>query len=1036
MKLTDFIEIYAQEVLSQKQTGQAKEHAYRPALERLMSSFDDVKAVNDPKRSDHGNPDMVFLKKSDTHMIIGYAEAKDVDVLLDKTEKTNQMQRYSGYDNLFLTNYLEFRFYVNGDKKATIDIGKLVGDTVVLLPENYAMLADELQNFLTAAPESIRSGKRLALIMGAKARRIRDRVNRKFSDEQMQSNELTKIYTVMKELLVHDLTTTKFADMYAQTLVYGLFVARYGDTTQETFTREEARDLVPITNPFLRDFFDHIAGSRFDKDLAQIVDELCEVFRVSDVNTLVRKHLRLFELDDDNEKDPIIHFYEDFLKEYDPKLRQQMGAYYTPIPVVKFMIRQVDELLKTEFGLQKGLADTSKIDHVITDTGGKKYKNQIHRVQVLDPAVGTATFLNEIIKHIHSDFAGQEGRWPAYAQQELVPRLHGFELMMAPYTIAHLKLGMTLQESGVQNINTRLGVYLTNTLEEGESKQVDLFTAFGLAGTISHEANEAAKIKHDRPIMVVIGNPPYSGVSSNETLYANGLIKKYKVEPGGKQKLQERKHWLNDDYVKFIAFAEDLIEKNGEGVMAMITNNGYLDNPTFRGMRWHLAKTFDKIYVLDLHGNAKKKEVAPGGGKDENVFDIMQGVGIILAVKNSTNRGELAEVYHAHLYGKRRAKFEKLLQNVEFEQLAYDAKNVYFVPKDTRGQTEYDSGVAIEKLFALNSVGFVTANDKLNISMSLNESVDKIDDLIQLSEYDWRIKYDRNKDSRDWQYRYALEDAKTNRVSKTPLRISYRPFDYRYSLYTANSRGLYASPQPRVMLHMQNENNLALAICRQHKTGDFHHVLMADRLIESSYVSNKTSEITSAFPLYLYHEDGTRTANFNAAELKKLTVNLTREYAPEDILDYIYAVLHSPKYRETYKEFLKMDFPRVPAPASQAEFNRLVGLGRELRELHLMKSPLLDAYETTYPAAGTDEVELLKYADENVHINDSQYFGNVPEVAWSFFIGGYQPAQKWLKDRKGRTLSSEDIDHYQKIVKILVETERLMDEIDKVESST
>lgn len=1024
------IQAYIADITEQFQSGHAKEHAYRPALKTLMNAFDDVVAVNDPKRSEHGNPDFIFLKKTNQKIIRGYAEAKDIGVSLDKTEKTNQMERYSGYANLLLTDYLEFRFFKNGEKYKTIVLGRPEQGTLLINSLAGDELALELEEFLQLPPEQIRSGKRLAEIMGAKARRIRNNVREYLAQESSANNrELDKMYKVMRELLVHDLTTDKFADMYAQTLVYGLFVARYGDTTPDDFNRSEAIYLIPQSNPFLRDFFDHIAGPRFDPRLAYIVDELCEIFRVSDVHLLVQKHLRLFEVE--NDKDPIIHFYEDFLKEYDPAERKKMGAYYTPIPVVRFMIKQVDQILKSEFGLPKGLTDTAKIDHIVTDTGGKKYKNQIHRVQVLDPAVGTATFLNEIINYVHKDFVGQEGRWPMYAEAELIPRLHGFELMMAPYTIAHLKLGMTLQDSGVKNFGKRLGVYLTNTLEEGDTKQADLFAAFGFAETISHEAAEAAKIKHERPIMVVIGNPPYSGESSNNTPYANSLISKYKVEPGGQQKLLERNpKWLNDDYVKFIAFAEDMIKKNGGGVVAMITNNGYLDNPTFRGMRWRLSKTFDKIYILDLHGNAKKKETALDGGKDDNIFDIQQGVGIILAIKNGTKTGELAEVYHAEIYGKRQEKYNALDYEIDFKKIKLVAREYLFVPKDNTGKADYDKGVSLPALFPVNSVGIVTARDSLAIQYTEQEMWDTLNDFGQLPAEVARDKYHLGKDARDWSVVGAQSDIANPGLDRSKIaKISYRPFDERFTYYTGVSRGFQCMARARASNQINGKLNYAIMTSRQNKAfPDWHHAFITEHLFESCLVSNKTSEISYGFLLYLYHDDGTRDANFNQTELKKLAAKLAGEPKPEDVFDYIYAILHSPQYREKYKEFLKSDFPRIPIP-TQAEFDRLIPLGRKLRELHLMKAPV--DYETTFPEAGSNMVEQLSYRDRKVLINESQYFGNVPEVAWNFYIGGYQPAQKWLKDRKGRTLSNDDLDHYQKIIKILTETDKIMKKIDE-----
>lgn len=588
---------YISMVTGKYQTGQAREHAYRPAFEALIQALDPkLKILNDPSRSEHGNPDFVFLRGDIT---VGYTETKDIDANLDKTEKSEQMERYLGYSNLILTDYLEFRFFRNGVRYGEpMRIGAVESSKIIAKPEVFSELADALVDFLTGKPEPIKSGKRLAEIMGGKARRIRDNVRHFLADKADTDTELQRIYESVKKMLVHDLTEETFADMYAQTLVYGLFVARYHDESKDTFSRAEARDLVPESNPFLRQFFNHIAGPDFNKRLRYIVDELCAVFACANVRELMEEYFK--KNGAAQGQDPVIHFYEDFLKEYDAELRKKMGAYYTPLPVVRFIVRAVDHILKTEFGLAEGLADTSKLP------------NGLHRIQVLDPAVGTGTFISAVIRIIYERLIeqGQKGRWPAYVHHDLLPRIHGFELMMAAYTIAHLKLSIAFKQTGFTIFNKRLGIYLTNSLEQA-GPQTGMFS-LGFAQSIVEEAKQAAVIKNETPIMVVLGNPPYSGVSSNETEDANRLVEKYKVEPGGRQKLQERKHWLNDDYVKFIALAESLIEKNEEGIVAMITSHGYIDNPTFRGMRWHLRKTFDLIYVLDLHGNSNKKRNEPG----------------------------------------------------------------------------------------------------------------------------------------------------------------------------------------------------------------------------------------------------------------------------------------------------------------------------------------------------------------------------------------------------------------------------------------
>lgn len=1027
---------YIEQVQAQLTSGHAKEHAYRPALERLIASFDDILAVNDPKRSAHGNPDFVFLKESNQDVIRGYAEAKDIDIDLDKVETSEQLRRYHGYSNLFLTNYLDFRFFKNGEKYQEISLGKLNSGKLVLESKRFKALEDELKAFLEQPPENIRSGKRLAEIMGGKARRIRDNVNLYLTHKDNEKNaELEKMFKMMRELLVHDLTPEKFADMYAQTLVYGLFVARYHDKSPDTFTRTEARDLVPPSNPFLREFFDHIVGPRFDKRLGHIIDELCEAFAVSDVEKLVHKHLRLFAIEGD--RDPVIHFYEDFLQEYDPDERKKMGAYYTPLPVVQFIVRSADQILKSEFGLE-GLADTSKTE-IRVKRDGKQKRVPVHKVQVLDPAVGTATFLNETIKYIHAGMKGQRGRWSAYAQADLLTRLYGFELMMAPYTIAHLKLGMTLQETGIDDWNQRLGVYLTNTLEEGLPKERSLFS-YGLAEVVSEESQRAAVIKNEKPIMVIMGNPPYSINSSNLSDSQRKLIDKYKYVDG--KKIKERgairfEMNLNDDYVKFIAFAENLIEKNETGILAFINNNNYIDAPTFRGMRNHLLKQFDKIFIINLHGSAKKKEVAEDGTPDENIFGIEQGVCINIFVKFSKSK-KPAEIKTIDVLGSKSAKFKFLNENelakVKWTNLKPATPNYDFVPRDYVKMAKYEKGVQISELFNLYSSGIISANDKVNFSMTPASTEKIIKDFQEESLPFVREKYALKKDTKSWDLARAVEDVKSpkkrvgaNRV----IEVNYRPFDTRYTYYTGKPMGIMNSPRYPVIEHFLNNENIGLSVCRQFKTGEkFTHVLIHDHPIESGYISNRTSETGYMFPLYIYNGDGTRSANFKPEHLNSFSSALTKKPTPEQVLDYIYAVLYSPRYRDRYSEFLKTDFPRIPAPQDDELFKKLAQYGERLRKLHLASSATKPA--TTFPIAGSNDVEEIKYEDESIWINKDQYFGGVPRKIWDFQIGGYQPAQKWLKDRKGGNLSNDELVHYQRILTVLMETNRVMQEIDQV----
>jgi predicted helicase len=1024
----DAVAHYVSTVADKLKTGQAREHAYRPVLEALIKSLDSALLVlNDPARSEHGNPDFVFIRKN---MTIGYAETKDIGVDLDKTEKSNQMERYLGYSNLILTDYLEFRFFKNGERYGeSISVGKIENGGLKVLSGNFDILARTISDFLQSNPERIKNGKRLAQIMGGKARRIRDNVHLYLENPSEKNVELERVYETIKKLLVHDLSHEHFADMYAQTLVYGLFVARFHDDPSSSFTRQEARDLVPASNPFLQHFFDHIVGPDFDKRLGYIVNELCEVFSCTDVKALMEQY---FQKDGVTEgPDPVIHFYEDFLKEYDAEQRKKIGAFYTPLPVVRFIIRSIDTILEKEFNLPHGLADTEKVD-VAKIQQGQKTKGRLHRVQILDPAAGTGTFLNEIIRSIYRRFEGQTGRWKSYVDDDLLPRLHGFELMMAPYTIAHLKLGMTLKETGYEGFEKRLGVYLTNSLEEGQIEDNSLFASLvGFSQSIAEESRQASKIKKERPIMVVIGNPPYSGVSSNETKYANRLVEKYKIEPGGKQKLQERKHWLNDDYVKFIAFAEDMIAKNKEGIVGFITNHGYLDNPTFRGMRWYLMDTFDSIYVIDLHGNAKKKEVSPDGSKDENVFAIQQGVSIMIAVKTGKKRkGALAKIYRTDLWGKRESKFKQLndlsVGNANWVFIEPRLPNLFFAKGGSVAlEGKYEKGFGVDKLFSENVSGIVTMGDGFAIANSEEDLKKRLEKLQndRPTEAELKNQYSLGKNYAKWLLS-NLERITINNDAFTE--INYRPFDSRWTYF--DNKVIWRWRE-KIMKHMRVGENISLIaskINRQQSVGYF----FVSKFISDFHILDTAGDSTFQFPLYLYAADGTKVPNLNR-DIKKQIDNIVGETTPEDIFDYVYAVLHSPSYREKYKEFLKIDFPRVPYPKDAEQFRALAVLGGELRLLHLLESHVVNQFITTYPEDGTNAVDNVTYKDNKVFINNKQYFGNVPEIAWNFWIGGYQPAQKWLKDRKGRTLTNSDIEHYQQIVVVLYQTNRIMKEINQ-----
>lgn len=1060
---------YIDSINKRYKQGNATEHTFRGDLQQLLESLvPTIRATNEPKRQSCGAPDYILTKKD---IPVGFIEAKDIgDKDLDGAKKTGNKEQFDRYKaslgNLIFTDYIDFHLYREGEFVTKIAIAELTDKGIVPLPQNFDVFENLIKDFATHVGQNIKSSKRLAEMMAGKARLLSDVIeNALTSDEQNQENStLEDQMKAFQLILIHDITPKAFADVYAQTIAYGLFAARLHDPTLPTFSRQEAAELIPKTNPFLRKLFSYIAGPDIDDRIKWIVDSLVEIFLHCNVEQILKNYGKATKMED-----PIIHFYETFLSEYDPKLRKARGVWYTPAPVVSFIVRAVDDILKTEFGLPQGLADTSKTKvKVNLQATDKRYKDnirtieeEVHRVQILDPATGTGTFLAEVVKHIHKKLEGQQGIWSNYVETHLLPRLNGFELLMASYAMAHLQLDLLLGETGFKpkaNANQRLRVYLTNSLEESHPDTGTLF-----ANWLSEEANEANRIKRDTPVMCVIGNPPYSGISSNNGKWIGDLIEDYKYVDG--VHFKERKHWLNDDYVKFIRYGQHFIEKNGSGVLAYINPHGYLGNPTFRGMRWNLLKTFDKIYTIDLHGNSNIKETAPDGSLDANIFDIQQGVSINIFVKNGTKSAkQLGKVYHFDLFGKRELKYDFLsvnsLNSIPFNELNPSKPNLLFNQTNTDGLNKFEKGFSVNNLFPINNVGFVTANDGLNISFNETEHREKIKEILTLEEQIWRIKYNRPKDADSWKYSWAKDDALKNRENKLN-KISYRPFDFRYTLYTGKSGGLYARPINQVMKHFLIGDNVGLVSARSNKSDICDHFYISKYIMETKCGERTTQ--SAIFPLYLYPDtDGQqkiggitkRTPNLNMEIVEKIGKAIkskfdpdldlriyaqptegwdhTKEFGPVEVLDYIYAVLHSPAYREKYKEFLKIDFPRVPYPKDKKTFWKLVELGAEIRQLHLLESTDIDKYITKYPIDGDNTVGKPVYKEGRVYINDTQYFDGVPQVAWDFYIGGYQPAQKWLKDRKDRKLEFEDILHYQRIIVALAETDRLMKEIDIV----
>jgi len=1012
---------YIDRINQQYKLGHATEHSYRGDLAELIKTIvPEVIVTNEPKRQSCGAPDYILTKKN---VPIGFIEAKNIgDKDLEgiiKNGNKEQFDRYkSSLNNLIFTDYIDFHFYQDGELTFKIAIAKESKKGIEPLPENFGYFENQIKDFCAHVGQTIKNPRTLSKLMAGKARLLSDIISKILASNEVneEDSSLKAQMDAFKKFLIHDIAPQDFADVYAQTITYGMFAARLHDPSLNTFSRQEAAELIPKSNPFLRKLFAYIAGPDIDNRISWVVDNLSEIFLACDVRKILKKYG-----DSNKMENPIIHFYETFLAEYDPDIRKSRGVWYTPTPVVNFIIRAVDDILITEFDLEMGLADSSKIKVPIntqtrdrrSSTGFKQIEKEVHKVQILDPATGTGAFLAETVKHINKKFEGQEGIWSSYIENELIPRLNGFELLMASYAMAHLQLHLLFAGTGYSGANNqRTKIYLTNSLEEHHPDTGTLF-----ANWLSSEANEANHIKRDMPVMCVIGNPPYAVSSSNKGEWIEKLTSDYKKD------LNERNiQPLSDDYIKFIRYGQYHIEKNGEGVLAYISNNSFIDGIIHRNMRRSLLQTFDSVYILDLHGNSRKKEVCPDGSTDQNVFDIMQGVSINLFIKKGNKKAnQLGRVYHSDLYGKREAKYSFLekssISSIEWKEIKAEKPYYFFIDKDLSLLNEFNRGINLRELFPQNSMGIATGRDA---------------ELVDFFKEELHSKFDID-----------------------PIKFNYRPFDIRFTVF---DKKILQRSRFDLMSNYLYEN-IGLNVVRQSKLKGIE-ALVNKNISNRDLITNHTYN----FPLYLYSNKqddifvkAKREPNLNHEIInqlaQKISLTFTKEkedkkstFSPIDVLDYIYAILLSGVYREKYKEYLKIDFPRVPYPKNQSIFRELVKLGSQLREIHLLESSILDNYITSYPKNGNNIIttkiakkdwELFDKENQigRIWINDKQYFDKIPLNAWEFYIGGNQPAQKWLKDRKERELKIDDILLYQKIIVSLVETQKLIKKIDALDLS-
>lgn len=1018
---------YLKAIASTTMQGDAREESYYDSLKILFSDFPlekgrKTKVTVLPKPTEAGNPD--FRVWDGEHFIVGYIEAKTPGTNLDQVETSEQLERYLGtFPNLILTDFYEFRLYREGHEVDRVTIARYnTPHRLRTTPgleniEAFEKLADQFFGF--KLPKTF-TAESLAIELAKRTRFLRDQVvSEELKESEQGKGDIFGFYQAFKKYLISSLTPQQFADLYSQTITYGLFAAR--TRTQGDFNRRLAFDNIPQTIGILHDVFKFISLGSPSNQMEVIVDDIASVLNAAEISSILDKYYK-----EGKGEDPIVHFYETFLNEYDPKTRERRGVYYTPEPVVKYIVKSVHHLLKTRFGLLDGLADPS--------------------VTVLDPAAGTLTFPAEAIKLAVKEYVGKygEGGKKDFIRNQVLKNFYALELMMAPYAIGHMKISFLFGALGYQfQPDESFKLYLTNTLEMDDIAGVE----FPGLSSLSTESRLAGQVKRE-PILVIIGNPPYSGMSSNNNDWTEKLLKEdmdgalsyYSLD--GKPLGERNPKWLQDDYVKFLRFAQWKVQKAGKGIVAMITNHAYLDNPTFRGMRQSLMKTFDEIFILDLHGNSLKKETAPDGSKDENVFDIRQGVAIAFFVKNNTTAKK--SVKHADLFGLREAKYNWLTQNdmttCHYSELAPSSPYYFLIKRDVDDISHYLEWLNVSEIFPVNSVGVVTSRDNFVINQEkslLKRNVLQFSNLSQKNEI---ISQAYNlRETSNWSIsRARYEVSNIEDIDSNIRKILYRPFDTQFIFYHSS---LIERMRSDVMHHML-ENNIALITVRQVAEGIFNHCLITDTIVESRIMlSNKG--IGYLFPLYLYPDNKNKALfsskqsdkepNLNNRLLKGLGDAYKGLPTPEDILRYIYAILYSPIFREVYAEYLKYDFPRIPFTNNFDLFQSIAFLGKKLIDLHLLKSPELEHPTVKYQGQGDDHSiakPVYNKQEKRVYINSSHYFEGVESEVWKYQIGGYQVMDKYLKDRKGRPM--DDPRHYIHIATALAKTIEIQQEIDAI----
>jgi predicted helicase len=991
-----------------------REETFYPVFKQLMENcskllpLEGINVLVLPRKTEAGIPDFRTGKNGE---IIGYIEAKTPDINLDDVEESEQVKRYRhSLPNLILTNFLEFRLYRLGDLKIQVVVGRpftLRSLKSPPTPEKVELFFELLDNFFSFITPEIRKSSDLSVELAKKTRFLEHILQEELSKE---NQEIIRFYRAFQEELIETLTKERFADLYAQTITYGLFAARM--KTQNGFKREIAWKSIPGSLPLLKEIFYSMTGPHFPESLTWVVDDISQILEKAHISAIL-KEFKTTRWDED----PVIHFYETFLATYNPDERERLGVYYTPLPVVSYIVRSIHHLLKEKFGKAEGLATSD--------------------VTLLDPAAGTLTFVVQSIKQVQKELeeTKKQGLIKSYIEEHILPHFHAFEILVAPYTVGHFKASMVLEDMGYKfREGERFQFYLTNTLEMKAPKQISFLI------DLAKEGQEAKRIKEKIPILVILGNPPYSVSSENKSEFIENLMADYKEDVKGEKNIQP----LSDDYIKFIRFGHWKINQAGKGVLGFITNNSYLSGVIHRGMRKKLLETFDEVYILNLHGSSRIGEKTPEGGKDENVFDIQQGVAIALYLKLDRPL-EKKKIRYADVWGLREDKYKYLFENevttTKWQELEPISPYYFFVPKDFALQAEYERFWKVAEIFKEWTEGVKTHRDHFVVGFTREEIKQRLriftgklpDDLVKES-----LKL---KDTRDWCLREARKQASSEALERKIVEYAYRVFDKRLICYSPT---LIEFDRLNIMQNIMARENLGLNLTRKLRDPIWQHVFMTNVITDKTLASSKDN--CYFFPLYLYASESEgkllrktvqetkRIPNFTSEFLQAVKGCLGSEPELEEIFKYIYAILYSPAYRKRYQEFLKIDFPRIPLPSNLEVFQKLSSLGKELVELHLLRHSSLDKTEIGFPKGDTNNVEKVFYDEKTnrVYINKEQYFERIPEEVWEYQIGAYQVMEKYLKDRKGRKLSLEEINHYMKVEKALRLTIELQTKIDEV----